>query len=365
MKKLKLFVVPVLFFILSQYFWAQTEKIELKGTLINDLVSNPIGGIGQGTGLQGNIDLAVQLQLWKKGNFKYHALINYGNFLSSRMGDIQIANNMEAPKGYKSYELWYEHQWENARLKIGQQEINNAFAKTESGLVFINSSFGIGPEFTVNTPVSTFPFTGLGVAWTQQFKGNITLRLGLFDGDPGLDVSIPWQERLKVNKVEGSYWIGEIQWEKWGQHSMGTWHHRTQLGQNRLNGYYVMGDVPLMGSDDANPSWALFYQLGWTDKSAPVVSNYQGLGLVRSGLFTESKDGMGVAYGRAGLSQTWKDQINASQFASESVLEITYYYQPYNSFRIQPNWQYVINPAQQAGISNAMVFLLRIQLGAL
>lgn len=350
---------------MSQYLRSQIEKLELTGTLTNDLASNPLGGISQGVGIQGNLDLVAQLQLWKNGIFRYHGLFNYGDFLSTRMGDIQIVNNMEAPKGFKSYELWYEHQWEKVTLKIGQQEINNAFALTKNGLFFINSSFGLGPEFTINSPVSTFPFTGLGVTWTQQLKEKFTLRLGLFDGDPGLDISIPWHERLKVNSEEGSYWIGEIQWRQWGQHRMGTWHHRTQGGQRRLNGYYLMGDIPLMGSDDKDSTWALFYQLGWAEKSAPVVSNYQGLGLVRSALFTQNKDGMGVAFGRAGLSQTRKDEINDSQFVSESVLEITYYYQPNNSFRIQPNWQYVFNPAQETGVPNAMVFLLRVQIGAL
>ena len=351
--------------LLGSTLQAQDERLELIGTLTNDLATNPKGGISNGSSLQGNIDLIAQLQLWEKGTFKYHALINYGDFLSSRMGDIQIANNMEAPKGFKSYELWYEHQWEKARLKVGQQEINNAFAWTESGLVFINSSFGIGPEFTVNTPVSTFPFTGLGIVWIQKFNENLTYRIGLFDGNSGLDSQVAWHKRLALDREEGAYWIGELQWQKWGQHRLGLWQHRTQFGQNQLNGFYVMGDIPVVINPNTKEAWSLFYQLGWIAKTAPVVSNYQGLGIVRSGVFFDNEDGMGLAFACAGLSQTWKNQLQGEQFSSEKVIELTYYLQPKPYLRIQPNWQYVLNPAQKEGIPNAMVFILRFQIGAL
>ena len=365
MKKIKGFVF-IFFLFVCPFSNAQVQRIELTGTLTHDFAGNPSGGLRQAFGVQGNIDLIAQLNLWEKGSFQYHGLINYGDLLSSRMGDLQVANNMEAPKGYKTYALWYEHIWKKASIKIGQQEINNSFAWTENGLRFINSSFGIGPEFTVNVPLSTFPLTGLGIVWMQSLRKNVRLRLGLFDGNPGLDSRIPWTDRMVVNKEEGSFRIGELQWFQNGQHRLGAWQHRTQSGQSRLQGYYLMGDIPLVKTtDQSHPLWGLFYQLGWVAKSAPVVSNYQGLGIVRTGLFTDTKDGMGIAFARAGLSSIWQDQLGTLSQHSESVIEMTYYYQPQKFLRIQPNWQYIFNPAQKSGSTNAMVFLLRIQIGAL
>ena len=98
----------------------------------------------------------------KLGDFRFHVLYNHGPSLSARLGDIQIANNYEATKGFKIYEFWYQKSWEKGHLKLGQLDVNNSFAFTDYGASFIHSSFGIGPEFTLNIPLSTFPLTSLG-----------------------------------------------------------------------------------------------------------------------------------------------------------------------------------------------------------
>lgn len=346
---------------------SQTERLELIATLTHDFITVPRGGLINDTGNIGNLDLVSNLVLWEKGRFHFQGLFNYGDPLSQWMGDVQVANNMEAPKGYKTYELWYEQEWDKLLLRIGQQEINNRFAWTENGLLFINSSFGIGPEFTLNIPVSTFPFTGLGITFVYNIHQDLHLRMGLFDGDPGLDAAVPWKKRMVLSRSEGSFGIGELQWSRWGQHRLGVWRHSTQKGQQQLWGSYLLGDIPLhKKQSQEEDGWGLFYQLGWTPKNAPVVSHYQGIGIVYRGLFASNKDAFGVAFGRAQLSSIRKQQLSLSNtLQSEQVLEFTYAYTPKSFIQIQPNWQYVLHPASQKEIANASVFMLRVILGAL
>ena len=339
---------------------AQEERIELIGTLTQD-AWNSLGGLRPQTGHQGTLNLVGNLFLWKNGDFRVHGLYNYGSLLSESMGDLQFANNMEAPKGFRLYELWYQHRWEKGKVILGQQEINNNFANTTNGSYFINSSFGMSPEMTINFPLSTYPLTGLGMVIRQQISSSLELGVGFFDGHPGLDNQTPWGERMALNSREGYFWISELQLNTFGTHKLGFWDYNSEGGAIRYSGYYLIGDIPLNKANAMEKGWGLFYQLGWAQKQVPIVRSYQGFGWVYRGLFTENTDGIGMAYGRAQLSQSWRQQ---SQQTNERVLEISYDYSPKPWIRIQPNWQMVFSPAQNVGISDASVFFIRLQVGA-
>ena len=340
---------------------AQEERIELMGTLTHDAWVNR-GGLRESMKHYGNLDLLGNLFLWKNGEFRFHGIYNYGHLLSEQMGDLQIANNMEAPRGFKIYEFWYRHQWKNGSVVLGGQDVNNTFGATENGAFFVNSSFGMGPELTVNFPLSTFPYTGLGVALRQKINANIDLRIGVFDGYPGVDSSIPWRERSAIKAEEGSFWIGELQFDRWGSHRLGTWYQTKTPSGASLRGFYLIGDIALASQNNTHKGWGLFYQLGWVENEAPVARSYQGIGTVYRGLLTPKKDALGIAFGQVQLSDLWQQQTSRK---NESVLEVSYSYAPSTYLRIQPNWQYVFNPAQQGGISNTSVLFLRVQIGAL
>ena len=340
---------------------AQEERIELIGTLTQDTWKSS-GGLKSQSGIQGNLDLVGNLYLWKNGDFSIRGFFNYGNLLSESMGDFQVANNMEAPEGFYLYELWYQHHWEKGKVILGQQEINNTFAYTTYGSFFVNSSFGIGPEMTVNFPLSTYPLTGLGLALRQQISPSLELGFGLFDGHPGLDSQTPWSERLALSAQEGHFWISEIQLNHFGTHKLGFWDYKAEGGSSSYSGYYLMGDIPFHKPGTEDKGWGIFYQLGRTLKQVPFIRAYQGIGCVYRGLFTDNTDGIGMAYGRAQLSRSWQQQ---TQQTNERVIELSYDYSPKPWIRIQPTWQMVFSPTQSSGISDASVFFVRLQLGGL
>ncbi len=81
------------------------------------------------------------------------------------IGDLQTASNIEAPDHFLLQEAWYEQQFADGMLSLlfGLHDLNSEFYVSDYGSLFLNSSFGIGPDMTVNVPLSIFPRAGLAV----------------------------------------------------------------------------------------------------------------------------------------------------------------------------------------------------------
>ena len=103
MTRLRFLLYFLFFFALIESLAAQEERLEIKAAYIDGW--QPFGATSSDFGQQGNLDLTTDLLLGKLGDFRFHVLYNHGPSLSARLGDIQIANNYEATKGFKIYEF--------------------------------------------------------------------------------------------------------------------------------------------------------------------------------------------------------------------------------------------------------------------
>ena len=343
------------FFVYIESLTAQQERLEIKAAYTLD-GWKPFGTTSSALGQQGNLDLTTDLLLGRLGNFRFHLLYNHGPSLSARLGDIQIANNYEATKGVEIYEFWYQKSWEKGHIKLGQLDVNNSFAFTDYGAFFIHSSFGIGPEFTLNIPLPTFPLTSLGFVGEYALNETVRLRLGLFDAYPGMDFSNEWGERLALNREEGSFFISELEWTKKGKHKFGYWRNDS-FGQLRT-GFYLYGDIPLI-SEDKKDLLGLFYQLGWVSQPQAIVRHYQGLGMVYNSLFAEGKDTFGLAYARANFSALGRNNVVLNDAQAEQVFEFNYTYKITSFLTLQPAWQLILHPALRSNTPSTSVFMLR------
>lgn len=343
--------------------YAQQERLEIIGSLTHDFYTHPSGGLETGSGVMGTINLASMLVLWDHGYFFGQSIYNYGPSLSATMGDLQVANNIEAMEGWKMYELWYQHSGESWSITVGQQDVNSHFAASDYGQHFINSSFGISPELTVNFPLSTFPATSLGGVIGIQWNSQLSFRLGVFDGHPGWDTQRPWKERLRWNTQGGTFGIAEWEFQGKSNHKLGLWQHRTSHSQSSLQGLYLVGDVPLFTSDSQSREMGMFYQLGFSGPSAPLINQYLGFGLVVKGLIPTVKDRFGIGYARAQLSNMYRQSFAGLLPSAEQIIEFTYHFPLTSWIQLQPNFQYVVHPATDVGISNAVLWMLRVQIG--
>src|SRR3989441_591410 len=98
----------------------------------------------------------------------------------------QGVSNLEAPTKVRLEEAWLQQNLLDNRLSwlVGRYDLNTEFYRLQSGALFINSSFGIGPEFAhsgVAGP-STFPNTAVGTRVDFKPSPNVVWRAAVLDG---------------------------------------------------------------------------------------------------------------------------------------------------------------------------------------
>ncbi|TDI96625.1 MAG: hypothetical protein E2O76_11425 [Caldithrix sp.] len=87
---------------------------------------------------------------WKGASFFLYGLGNSGGNPSENVGDAQIVSNIEGPDTWKFYEIWIQQNLFLGKLSVlaGLYNLNSEFDVIETGQLFLNSSHGIGPDFS-------------------------------------------------------------------------------------------------------------------------------------------------------------------------------------------------------------------------
>ena len=117
-----------------------------------------------------NLDLVATLDADRIGldgtTIAVAALYNNRATFSDKVGDLQTISNIDTDGAARLYEAWIERRFTLASFKLGLMDLNAEFDANETGSLFINSSHGIGPDFSQigETGPSIFPITGPGGA---------------------------------------------------------------------------------------------------------------------------------------------------------------------------------------------------------
>ncbi|HLR77271.1 MAG TPA: carbohydrate porin, partial [Balneolaceae bacterium] len=148
----------------------QNHGITFGASLTGDLFANVSGGVEQQAVFIDDIVLSLTLDLnrslgLKNSSLYFSALQNNGASLSKYIGDAQVANNIEAVRTVRIFELWFEQLLLRKKLSVlaGVYDINTEFDYMQTGALFINSSHGIGAELgnSGRDSPSIFPATAL------------------------------------------------------------------------------------------------------------------------------------------------------------------------------------------------------------
>ncbi len=199
--------------------------LDLEAVISVDVLGVVDGGLDEGFEAPSNLDLILSLDTatagwWQNGTFNIYFLGNIGGDPSTRAGDLQVSSNVETNDTFKLYEAWYEHRLWDGRVSLlaGLHDLNADFYVSEFGGLFLNSSFGIGPD-TSQTGPSIFSVTSLGtrVKWTTTRHSY--LMAAVYDGVPG-DPNDPYGTQVQFDDGDGVYVIGEA-----GLHSAGDDHY--------------------------------------------------------------------------------------------------------------------------------------------
>ncbi len=386
--------------------WGITPTIMYDG----DIASNLAGGVRRGTTYLGNVHFQLSLDGdrllgWPGVSVFLDGLGIHGGQPSRFVGDAQGVSNIAGPTGFKLYEAWVQYNFLGARLSAlgGLYDLNSEFYRLQSAGLFLNSSFGIGPEFAQSGTAgpSIFPDTSVGLRLAYKPAPDTVLRGAVLDGVP---LNRPDASTGAFERGDGLLLVGEAAFlERPAQSpqpmgprfrigrasglppyddklAIGAWYYTAKFSdQSEISpdghpaqhrgsgGAYLIADRLLFQAAD-NPARRLnaFLQAGIGDERVDRFGSYIGAGLAAAGFVpSRANDEMGfaVAAGRNGSHYvSAQTQQGAAVNGAEVALELTYLAQITDWLALQPDAQYVIHPNTDPALKNALVFQFQFEM---
>lgn len=329
-----------------------------------DAVDTLSGGLQRGTVGNNVIHAALAVDTEKLGGprggrFAVSAMrISSGEASVNRIGDLQVADNLDASSTSRVYQLWYRQILSAGdtsplySLRAGLIDFNENFASNDAASILLNASFGLDPTLSANVPISTYPKPGWGFE-TAALWPNWQLRFGLFQPNP---------DARNSGFSDGHFLVGQFDHEIDSQSypttiSLGLWqYHQTDRVLSSIpthdQGVYASIDT---GLGTAGNAAQVFLQLGYAPKAVNTVPRYIGVGVQTPSPFSHRP------YDRftAGIAHA---EINQSPAGSETSYEVSYLFNVNHYATIQPDLQYIRHPSGQLDIPNAWVAIMRLHL---
>lgn len=367
------------------------------------------GGARRGATYLGNLNLLLTLDLerlagWRGATVFLDGLSVHGGRPSGYTGDAQGVSSIEAAPGWTLEEAWLQQNLFGNRFSalVGLYDVNSEFYHLHAADLFLNASFGIGPELSQSGRggPSVFPHTALGARLEVKPSGGVVLRGAVLDGVPaqrptGWDV---------FAKGDGLYLVGEAAFlhrpppaeqprrmphrfllgrdaqlpPYEAKLAVGVWHYsasfddlvRTRtdgapLTRRGSSGAYVIGDA-IVYRNGAGRQLRVFSQAGLGDPRVNRFGLYTGGGLELAGVIPGRKQdeiGFGVAAAHNGNAFIEQQRLQGKRVVrSEVTLELAYRSPIASWLNVQPDLQYVIHPDTDPRRANALVSLIRVEL---
>ena len=361
----------------------RTGEARFSASYVSDIFANLDGGLDRGTAFLGKADLSMEISGDPIGIGGATAFVNvqyvHGRSLSGELvGDSQVVSNIEAVSALRPLEAWIAISLGNdvASIKAGLIDLNSEFDVQEVGAHFLNSSHGIGPDFSqsgLNGP-SIFPTTATGAVVTYQGERGLTARLGVFDGVAG-DPDQPRRTVVRFPGSTGALLVGEVDLSvaEVARVRVGGWTYTKRFeaiaefepdgSPRRLRsnkGAYAMVETRRSNSalDPAVDGWV---RVGLADTRVNPIGAYVGGGLTYG--TNERKWGLAISHARLGSPVRVRGIGPTTRYDSaETNVEISYSLAFNECMTIQPDIQYIINPGWVSGRANALVAGVRMHL---
>jgi porin len=349
------------------------QPFTFEASYIGDNVNNLSGGIKTGSCYLGmaNLRLSFDIEkagLWKGGLLYINAANTHGDSPSSELfGDMQVASNIDAGNHTYLQEVWFRQALGKVEFTIGLQDLNVEFANSENGALFLNSSFGILPVISNNFSAPIFPLTTLGLTSKWNISEKSSWINALYDGSPTDFDYNPYNVKWQFISGDGLLAISEYQYNTAikdlpGTYKIGVYSHShiveksldrslpDSLNHNLL-GFYAYADQNIWTQN--NKSIGVFVQLGYSPSTTSTNNFYLGFGTNYRGLLSkQGKDILGLAIAH----EEFKDIADC-----ETTIELTYQYQITKNIFVQPDFQYIINPAGTGEkLNNSLAANLRL-----
>lgn len=313
-----------------------------------------------------------------------------GTAPESRSGALQGVSNIASPRQWRLYQFWIEKKFADNSISLlaGLFDLNSEFDVRSTSSLFINPSWGIGADFAFsgsNGP-SIFPSTSFAVRMNFDVTEQLTFKVGIFDAVPG-NHDEDYLTHIFNHRDDGVLLVGEAGFSNgpeevcsgFAKYSIGFWyypqayddmsevdHSGNPVKHFGNSGLYLNAEKFICtkpGSTELGLS--VFGRLGFANKNLNAVQTFWGFGFNLSGAFSnDPEESFGFAIANARLSGKFvaANSLNlANPRFNETVLELTYAFNLLKWLRVQPDLQYIVNPAEGAA-QRALIVGARIEL---
>ena len=388
----------------------KTKGIAYSLTYIGESFGNVTGGARRGGVYEGRLDVQFDADLdtlmgWQGATVHSNLYLIHGTGLSRYYVNNAITvSAIEALPSSRLYELWIEQKLFDGQLgiKVGQIASDTEFAVSQTGTLFVNSTFGWPNIMAVVLPSGgpIYPLAVPAVRAKYVPNQNFSLQVGVFDGDPSGPATIgadPDPQRrnrtgtnfrtndpaLVIAEAAYAYNVAQGDLGDPGTVTLGGWHHFGRFDSPRIDSagrsladpsttgiarrfrgdsgiYGIIDQTIYREPDDPNDGASVFLRLSGSPSDRNLVDFYADVGIAYKGLFHErSDDTIGVAFALSRISDSARgfdtDTILLSgapgpRRSSEAVIEATYQAVLGPGVTVQPDVQYIFRP--DGGIAN-------------
>jgi len=357
----------------------QGTEVSLDAATTSDLLRVDPDGANGGSAFANLTELSLSVGLpdalgGERGTLFLLAAYTSGDDPGALTGSAHAPSNLAADDDWRLLEAWYEQRFNGGHGAVlaGVYAVDSEFDAKATTEVFLNGAFGTGLDWSESGAAGPgiFPETGLGLRLRYTPAPSVTLMAAVVDGEAA---SGPLNARARLNRNEGAFLIGEIDYQPAGtafsRFALGAWTYSEdqptfdEAGTDDSHGIYGFWEGTLYRTrGEGSLILNGFLRGGLASKTTNPFGAYLSAGLSGAGLIPgRPDDSYGLAISRGDLSSDFRD-TQPLPAAGETAIEVTYAAQLTENIMLQPSLQYLMDPVDAPG-SNAFVYGLRISIG--
>lgn len=363
------------------------KGFDFTATYTAQVWGNVAGGLEQNAAYFGLLQFGLDIDLekafgWKGASFNTTWIWTMGDQVTVPfVGSDFSVSGIEAPRGFRALDLWLQQKLfgDKLTLRAGMFNADRDFTISEYSSFFLNSAFGwplVYDGRLGGQPAYPYAAPGIYAAW-QPAEGWL-FQTAVTQGTAYTqDANFYWN----FDRMNGLMFLGE---------SIYSWRKAQLPGTAKLGAVFQTGYLDVAGSQEESAWGGGFYYgiidqslyveagstedrpqgLGWFGRggfAAPQQTSSIGFiaqsGLVYTGPFPgRDSDSVGLAFAWDQESRGEAATLTGSNRGLEMIFEASYEAQISPWLTMQPNLQYILQPAGSTAIPNALVIGISIDI---